>query len=37
VSLDALASVHGVGPARRDKYGEQFLGVIRDADGTEAA
>lgn len=37
VSLDALEAVYGVGPARRDKYGEQFLGVIRDADGTDPA
>jgi ATP-dependent DNA helicase RecQ len=36
-SLGALEQVYGVGPARRDKYGERFLGVIREADGTEAA
>ncbi|HJR68375.1 MAG TPA: ATP-dependent DNA helicase RecQ [Gemmatimonadaceae bacterium] len=36
-SLAALADVHGVGPARREKYGERFLTVIRGADGTEAA
>jgi ATP-dependent DNA helicase RecQ len=36
-SLSALTDVHGVGPARRDKYGERFLTVIRGADGTEAA
>jgi ATP-dependent DNA helicase RecQ len=37
VSLAALEDVYGVGPARRDKYGERFLGIIREADGTEAA
>ncbi len=36
-SLTALEEVHGVGPARRDKYGERFLTIIREADGTEAA
>jgi ATP-dependent DNA helicase RecQ len=36
-SLGALEQVYGVGPARRDKYGERFLGIIRQADGTEAA
>jgi ATP-dependent DNA helicase RecQ len=36
-SLNALEEVHGVGPARRDKYGERFLTIIREADGTEAA
>jgi ATP-dependent DNA helicase RecQ len=36
-SLTALESVHGVGPARRDKYGERFLGLIREADTTGAA
>ena len=36
-SLAALEDVHGVGPARRDKYGERFLTLIRGADGTEAA
>jgi ATP-dependent DNA helicase RecQ len=36
-SLTALTDVYGVGPARRDKYGERFLTVIRGADGTEAA
>jgi ATP-dependent DNA helicase RecQ len=36
-SLAALEEVHGVGPARRDKYGERFLTIIREADGTEAA
>jgi ATP-dependent DNA helicase RecQ len=33
-SLAALESVYGVGPARRDKYGERFLGLIREADAT---
>jgi ATP-dependent DNA helicase RecQ len=36
-SLAALEEVHGVGPARRDKYGERFVSIIREADGTEAA
>jgi ATP-dependent DNA helicase RecQ len=36
-SLAALEDVHGVGPARRDKYGERFLTIIRESDGTEAA
>jgi ATP-dependent DNA helicase RecQ len=36
-SLTALEEVYGVGPARREKYGERFLGVIREANGTEAA
>ncbi len=36
-SLAAMEEVHGVGPARREKYGERFLSIIREADGTEAA
>jgi ATP-dependent DNA helicase RecQ len=36
-SLAAMEDVHGVGPARREKYGERFLSIIREADGTEAA
>ena len=36
-SLASLGEVHGVGPARREKYGERFLTLIREADGTEAA
>ena len=36
-SLAALEEVHGVGPARREKYGERFLTIIREADGTEPA
>ena len=36
-SLGALEDVYGVGPARRDKYGERFLGIIRGANDTEAA
>jgi len=28
-SFDTLASVHGVGPAKLDRYGERFLAVIR--------
>jgi ATP-dependent DNA helicase RecQ len=36
-SLAALEEVHGVGPARREKYGERFLTIIREADATDAA
>ena len=36
-SLAALEDVYGVGPARREKYGERFLGIIREAHGTEGA
>ena len=36
-SLAALEDVHGVGPARREKYGERFLTIIREADATGAA
>jgi ATP-dependent DNA helicase RecQ len=36
-SLAALQDVYGVGPARREKYGERFLGIIREAGGTDAA
>jgi ATP-dependent DNA helicase RecQ len=36
-SLAALGEVHGVGPARREKYGERFLTIIRETDGPEAA
>jgi ATP-dependent DNA helicase RecQ len=36
-SLPALRDVRGVGPAKLEKYGQQVLKVIRDADGTEAA
>ena len=36
-SLAALEDVHGVGPARREKYGERFLTIIREADATDAA
>jgi ATP-dependent DNA helicase RecQ len=36
-SLDALGAVHGVGPARLEKYGERLLAVLRDDNGTEAA
>ena len=36
-SLDALSAVHGVGPARLEKYGERLLAVLRDANGHEAA
>ena len=28
-SFDSLATVHGVGPAKLDRYGERFLAVIR--------
>ncbi len=36
-SLDALGAVHGVGPARLEKYGERLLAVLREDNGTEAA
>jgi ATP-dependent DNA helicase RecQ len=36
-SLAALEEVYGVGPTRREKYGERFLGIIREANGTGAA
>ena len=36
-SFDSLASVHGVGPAKLDRYGERFLAVIRLAPDTAPA
>ena len=36
-SLEALASVRGVGEMKLAKYGEKFLAVIRGSDETEAA
>ena len=36
-TLAALADVRGVGPAKLDKYGEQFLALIHGANDTEAA
>jgi ATP-dependent DNA helicase RecQ len=36
-SLAALATVRGVGPAKLEKYGEHFLGAIRDANGASGA
>lgn len=36
-SFDALASVHGVGPTKLDRYGERFLAVIRLATDTAPA
>ena len=36
-SMDALGAVHGVGPARLERYGERLLAVLKDDNGTEAA
>jgi ATP-dependent DNA helicase RecQ len=36
-SLAALANVRGVGEMKLDRYGEQFLAVIRSSDEPEAA
>ena len=36
-SPDALGEIRGVGPVKIEKYGEQFLDVLRSADETEAA
>ena len=36
-SSTALSQIRGVGPAKLEKYGEQFLNVLRSADETEAA
>jgi len=33
----ALAGIRGVGPTKLERYGERFLAVVRNADGTEAA
>jgi ATP-dependent DNA helicase RecQ len=31
VTPGALADVYGVGPTKMERYGDEFLGVIRDA------
>jgi ATP-dependent DNA helicase RecQ len=36
-TLAAMGDVRGIGPAKLDKYGEQFLAAIRDVNETEAA
>ena len=36
-STYALGEIHGVGPMKIEKYGEQFLALLRTADETEAA
>jgi ATP-dependent DNA helicase RecQ len=36
-SLAAMANVRGVGEMKLERYGEQFLAVIRASDETEAA
>ena len=36
-STYALGEIHGVGPMKIEKYGEQFLALLRAADETEAA
>ena len=33
----ALGEIRGVGPMKIEKYGEQFLALLRAADETEAA
>ena len=33
----ALGEIHGVGPMKIERYGEQFLALLRAADETEAA
>jgi ATP-dependent DNA helicase RecQ len=33
----ALCGIHGVGPAKLERYGERFLAIVRAADDTEAA
>jgi ATP-dependent DNA helicase RecQ len=33
----AMAGIRGVGPMKLERYGDRFLAVVRDADGTEAA
>ena len=33
----ALGEIRGVGPMKIDKYGEQFLQLVRTSDETEAA
>ena len=36
-SVEELRGVHGVGPARIERYGERLLAVLNDTNGTEAA
>jgi ATP-dependent DNA helicase RecQ len=36
-TLAAMASVRGVGEMKLERYGEEFLAVIRSSDETEAA
>jgi ATP-dependent DNA helicase RecQ len=36
-SANAMGQIRGVGPVKLEKYGEQFLEVLRSADETEAA
>ena len=36
-SRSALGGIRGVGPVKLEKYGEQFLDVLRSTDETEAA
>ena len=36
-SRGALAEVRGVGPAKLDRYGEQFLEAVRNADDAQSA
>lgn len=36
-SIAALEDVHGVGPARLEKYGERFVALIRDMPESEVA
>jgi ATP-dependent DNA helicase RecQ len=36
-SQNALGQIRGVGPVKLEKYGEQFLDVLRSTDETEAA
>ena len=36
-SLDAMGTIRGVGPVKLERYGEQFLELVRSTDETEAA
>jgi ATP-dependent DNA helicase RecQ len=36
-TLQGLGDIRGVGPTKLEKYGERFLGAIRDASDSEAA
>jgi superfamily II DNA helicase RecQ len=36
LSLAAMSSVRGVGEMKLERYGEEFLAVIRSSDETEA-